>query len=202
MNTKLTAALAAALLGTSSWLIAAGPAQAAPKDDILCTGSDYHCDDTGYGKAANKSYWTMAAGHNCTNYVAWRLIQAGLPRNIDWLHNGADWAHDAKKHGIPVDDTPEVGAVAQWLSGAGGLSWAGHVAYVQAVDADSITIIEDNYSSGPLQIRKIHRGDPGWPSNFIHFMSAPTGALGSGTVDPPNEIEPLISDFKIRHNLT
>ena len=24
-------------------------------------------------------YWRMYAGHNCTNYVAYRLIQTGMP---------------------------------------------------------------------------------------------------------------------------
>ena len=149
-----------------------------------CTGSGYKCDTTGYGKAANKSYWTMAPGHNCTNYVAYRLIQDGMPPNITWLHNGGDWAREARKHHIPVDKTPTVGSVAQWNSGAGGVSSSGHVAYVTAVSADSITVAEDNYPAGPNQIRVITRTDPGWPSNFIHFSVAPAaGAAVNPTAD-------------------
>lgn len=138
-----------------------------------CTGYNFKCDDSGYNKVAHKSLWRMAPGHNCTNYVAHRLIQAGMPKKIAWLHNGGDWARDARKHGVPVNDTPAVGSVAQWNSGAGGLSSAGHVAYVIAVTESSITIAEDNYPAGPMAVRTITNNDFGWPSNFIHFTPQP-----------------------------
>ena len=81
---------AVALLSFGGMFAVAQPASATVT--TTCTGSGYKCDTTGYGKAANKSYWTMAPGHNCTNYVAYRLIQDGMPPNITWLHNGGDWA--------------------------------------------------------------------------------------------------------------
>lgn len=171
----LAAAGAAATL-TLGIAPAAQAAQAAP--ELLCSGRDYRCDTSGYEKHAGTSFWLMATGHNCTNYVAWRLIQEGVDPKIDYLHNGGDWADDAKAHNIPVNQTPVVGAVAQWTSGAGGLSWAGHVAYVQEVGDGFIVIAEDNYSSGPMSIRKIRVGDPGWPSNFVHFPR-PTPAPGA-----------------------
>ncbi|MGV1037399.1 MAG: CHAP domain-containing protein [Candidatus Nanopelagicales bacterium] len=168
------AATAAAALAMS--LSSASTAAATTEPNIPCTGSDFHCDKTGYGAHADQSYWLMAAGHNCTNYVAWRMIQAGMPRKILWLHNAESWARSARKHGYLVNNEPLVGAVAQWTTGSPDVSWAGHVAYVKAVSAKNITIVEDNYSSGPLRVRVIPRDDPHWPKNFIHFNVPKPGA--------------------------
>ncbi len=154
-------------------IVAAAPAEA--KDRVVCTGFDFHCDKTGYGAVAEHSFWTMAGGHNCTNYVAYRLIRDGMPRRLQDMHNGTDWAHDARAHHYLVDKVPTAGSVAQWMSGSPNVSWAGHVAYVEAVGPDSITVTEDNYSSGPLRVRIITRNDPAWPSHFIHF-GTPTGS--------------------------
>ena len=126
-----------------------------------------------YSRNADRSYWTMAAGNNCTNYVAWRLIQEGMPKNVDWLHNASEWAQDAKQHNIPVNKTPAVGAVAQWNANSPG-SYSGHVAIVEATGPGWILISEDNYASGPRKIEIIHQGTSRWPSNFIHFNTAPT----------------------------
>ncbi len=168
--------IAVGLVGLGATLGTATPAQA--KVTTLCSSSSFECDETGYGKVAQKSYWTMAPGHNCTNYMAYRLIQDGMPKKITWLNNAGDWARQAKQKGFLVDMNPTVGSIAQWNNGAGGMSSSGHVAYVIAVSPNSITVAEDNYSSGPLAIRTITTNDPGYPSNIIHFtpgsMSAPT----------------------------
>jgi len=122
-----------------------------------------------YTKVADTSYWTMAPDHNCTNYVAWRLISMGMRPGIKWLHNASQWAQEARAKNIPVDHKPEVGAVAQWYAGSPG-SYSGHVAYVEAVGDGWILISEDNYASGPRKVEVIRTGTPRWPSNFIHFI--------------------------------
>ena len=144
-----------------------------------CTGSGYKCDTSGYGKVANKSTGRWLQATTARTTFAYRLIQDGMPKNITWLHNGGDWAREAKKHHIPVDKTPTVGSVAQWNSGAGGMSSSGHVAYVIAVTPDSITVAEDNYSAGPMDVRVITKGDPAWPSHFIHFSAAAMTGKGA-----------------------
>lgn len=131
-----------------------------------------------YSRNDDRSYWTMAAGNNCTNYVAWRLIQEGMPKNVDWLHNASDWAQEAKQHDIPVNKTPTVGAVAQWNANSAG-SYSGHVAIVEATGPGWILISEDNYASGPRKIEIIHQGTPRWPSNFIHFTTRPATPTSS-----------------------
>lgn len=145
----------------------AAPVQA--KEIEGCSSYGFECDKTGFGDAAYRSYWTMAPGHNCTNYVAWRMIQDGMSPKVSWLHNGGQWAAEARNHGFAVDDDPQPGDAAQWLGGSPNISYAGHVAYVEKVTSRSITVTEDNYSSGPLRVRTIFRGDEHWPSNFIHF---------------------------------
>lgn len=131
-----------------------------------------------YTAASDTSYWTMAPGHNCTNYIAWRLIQRGMPRNITWLHNASEWAHEARAHDVPVNQVPSVGAIAQWNAGTPG-SYSGHVAYVEAVGANWILISEDNYGGGPRHLEVIRTGTPEWPSHFIHFQAKPATASAS-----------------------
>lgn len=193
---RIAGVAAIGLVGVGTALGTAAPAQATITTQ--CTGSGFKCDDTGYGKVANKSYWTMAPGHNCTNYVAYRLIQDGMPKKVTWLHNGGDWAREARRHHVPVDKTPTVGSVAQWNHGAGGMSSSGHVAYVIAVTPTSITVAEDNYSSGPMAVRTITTDDPGYPSNFIHFtpanMGVPTAATATGA--QASDWHVFVSDYK------
>jgi len=62
----------------------------------------------------------------CTWYVASR-------RCIPWGGNADAWYYNAAKLGYQEGSTPEIGAVAVWWPGAGGASWVGHVAYVEAV---------------------------------------------------------------------
>lgn len=195
---RIAGIAAVGLIGLGAALGSAAPAQAKVTTD--CSGYGFKCDDTGYGKAAYQSYWTMAPGHNCTNYVAYRLIQDGMPKKITWLHNGGDWAREAKQHGVPVNKVPAVGSVAQWNHGAGGMSSSGHVAYVIAVTPNSITIAEDNYSSGPMAVRTITTNDPGYPSNFIHFTAENMGAKGKANPTampvPANDWHVFVADYQ------
>lgn len=123
----------------------------------------------------------MYSGHNCTNYAAYMAIQNGAATPNRNLGNAADWAWNAAQAGVVVDDTPAVGAIAQWDSNAGS---SGHVAYVEAVTSNSITISEDNYSSGPFRWRTITTGSSNWPSNFIHFADVPVSEP-----TPPPEVK-------------
>ena len=85
----------------------------------------------------------------CT-YRAWDLAaQAGhrLPKFGD----AADWRQGAIDAGYRVRDTlgPDcVGSVAVWRAGAGGASWAGHVAWVTAVDGNRFHVQERNWQPG------------------------------------------------------
>jgi surface antigen len=108
--------------------------------------------------------------HNCTLYVAFRLMQRGI--TLDWYANADDWAQKAYAHHVPVDQTPAAGAVAQWNLDTGE---PGHVAYVDSVDATGITVtMDDYYTSQPWPdgyTAKVHIdfNSPAYPDNFIHF---------------------------------
>jgi len=68
-----------------------------------------------------------------------------------------------------------------------GSAWApqyGHVAYVQEVGAGYIVVGEDNYPSGPLDVRRINAGGSDWPSNFIHFKDLSPAPAAAPTPPP------------------
>src|ERR1700761_5286133 len=74
---RLQCLLALLVLLGGLGLVGASPAAATAQN--LCTGYS-GCNavgdsDAGYGAHSGTSYWGMYAGHNCTNYAAYRLVQ-------------------------------------------------------------------------------------------------------------------------------
>ncbi len=84
----------------------------------------------------------------CTWYVANR-------RPIPWFGNAIEWFTNARAYGFPEGGAPAVGAVM-----VTGESSAGHVAYVESVNADgSWTVSEMNFAGwGVVSRRTIQRG--------------------------------------------
>jgi LysM repeat protein len=70
----------------------------------------------------------------CTWYVATK-------RNVTWRGDAGYWYSSASAQGYPVGPTPKVGAImVTWES------WAGHVAYVEAVNPDGSWVVSEmNY---------------------------------------------------------
>ncbi|HVS48222.1 MAG TPA: LysM peptidoglycan-binding domain-containing protein [Candidatus Dormibacteraeota bacterium] len=70
----------------------------------------------------------------CTWYVATK-------RNVTWRGDAGYWYSNASAQGYPVGQTPKVGAImVTWES------WAGHVAYVEAVNPDGSWVVSEmNY---------------------------------------------------------
>lgn len=168
---RLVSALAAALLVAGLGLAVVPAAEAA---DVPCVGDS--CDDGAWlaarGVANDVSFWGMSAGHNCTNYVAWRLISAGVERPPTHPGNAADWAANAITDGFLVDDMPAVGAVAQWDAFKGGYGEDGHVAYVERIEDDGTILVSEDYwrggaQLGPLTYRVV---DAASISHFIHYL--------------------------------
>ena len=129
--------------------IASETTEQASGSTYLCTGyagcRNAGYSDAGYGAVNSQMYWRMYSGHNCTNYAAYRMIQAGMSdratveRHRAWPTTGATrWL--ASRHSRPA-----VGAVAWWDRYDGGIGSSGHVAYVErVVSADEIVISEDS----------------------------------------------------------
>jgi surface antigen len=173
-----------ALSGAVPFLIGetAGPASAAAST-LLCSGW-HRCnargyDSYGYGTHDGAMYWRMFPGDNCTNYVAYvesRVYGVATPRYL--LGDGGQWAGNARAHGVTVNHTPSVGAVAEWNGGTFGIGGAGHVGVVEEVGPRDryIVISQQNMSEDRdgYDWTLIRRGHPSdqwqeWPSSFIHF---------------------------------
>jgi surface antigen len=159
------------------------PAQAITSG-YICTGYSA-CKDAGYpnaGYAANndKMYWRMYSGHNCTNYVAYRMVRAGMPNVRPWTGGGnaTHWGHEMSEI---TDQQPRVGAVAWWKANVPGAGSAGHVAYVEKVISPTEIVISEDSWGGDFHWRKLSKG-PGWPSGFIHFVDKQIDNLTPPTV--------------------
>ncbi|MFJ9313990.1 CHAP domain-containing protein [Pimelobacter simplex] len=185
-----TGVLASALVAT--FVVLAGPpaehtARVAPSagTTYLCAGyapcikAGY--SDSGYGAVNGKMYWNMYSGHNCTNYVAYRMIKAGGPATRPWSGGGnaSEWG---KFLSSMTDQVPNVGAVAWWGRYSNGSGSAGHVAYVErVVSATEIIISEDSWG-GTFHWRSITKSSGRWPTGFIHIVDKKVGATARPVV--------------------
>lgn len=181
----LTAGLLTGLLATAGVFTPAGTAQRVepvrhPTRSVerrLCHGYNacrtHGFTDAGYRGHRSTSFWRMYSGANCTNFVAYKLVRAGLPNHRPHADSGHRPAHlDAYRWGIVyrslTDRHPTVGSVAWWAH----RGRHGHVAWVESVNSDgSLTISEDSWSGNGFDWRRISHG-AGWPTGFIHFPLA------------------------------
>ncbi|RYB92064.1 CHAP domain-containing protein [Nocardioides oleivorans] len=193
--------IAGLLVGTLALVVTVLPSTAGTQSvasTYLCS-SYSGCQAAGYGsggyrQANGTQYWKMFAGHNCTNYIAYRLIQNGMPDKRPWSGDG-----DAKNWGVAMasitDQTPRVGAIAWYRAGVSPAGSSGHVAYVEQVISPTEIIVSEDYWGGDFHWRRATAGS-GWPSGFIHFndqvvepTTAPTIA-GTPMVGAPLEVVP------------
>lgn len=152
------------------------PADVAAPTDGSCVGDE--CDGGAWraarGQSNENSYWGMDPGHNCTNYVAWRLIQDGVERPATGPGNASDWAVKARSDGYLVNGNPVAGAVAQWDAFTSGYGAAGHVAYIERVNDDGTILVSEDYWLGGSQSASLtyRIADLSTVSNVIHYIDA------------------------------
>lgn len=132
-----------------------------------CRSAGY--SDAGYGAVNNKMYWRMYSGHNCTNYVAYRMIKAGMSTTRPWSGGGnaSEWGLQMRSI---TDQVPNVGAVAWWARYDNGSGSAGHVAYVEKVISSTEIIVSQDSWGGTFSWRRISKDSGRWPTGFIHFV--------------------------------
>ncbi len=183
--------------------LAAAPATAAASS-VICAGWSA-CDAAGhpsygYGAHEGSMFWRMYPGNNCTNYAAYAESAGfGVAEPSYLLGDAGQWAASAAAHGVPVNNVPAVGAVAEWDGGAPGMGGLGHVAVVEQVGPGGsyIVISQQAIGSDPdgYDWTRINAGAPAgqweeWPDHFIHFAGrggqAPPVAAGTsvGYFDP------------------
>ncbi|MCY6494267.1 CHAP domain-containing protein [Leptolyngbya sp. GGD] len=111
---------------------------------------------------------TLNSFGNCTWYANGRLRQLGY-RTTDLdrlLGNAKEWITQARNAGIPSGRTPQVGAIAQWVSGGGGF---GHVAVVEQVNTNgTIVISESSYAPGGGFLYKTRTLSASQVENYIY----------------------------------
>ncbi len=177
----------ATLLGALSGVLALGflaasPPAAQASSTYLCSGYS-GCQragysDGGYGANNGRMYWRMYAGHNCTNYVAYRMIRAGMSSDRPWSGSGMayNWGHAMSSI---TDQTPRVGAVAWYDRYSGGVGSSGHVAIVERVISSREIVLSEDSWGGDFDWRRVVRDGSSWPSGFIHFVDEPAQVLTS-----------------------
>jgi|GEM_PF-2409840 len=166
------AAVAVLALTLSSGILPPANAAVVCVDDT-CDGNQWQA---ARGADDSTSYWGMGAGHNCTNYVAWKLSTNGIVRPKTGPGDSSEWAVNARADGYAVDSTPLAGSVAQWDAFADSTGAYGHVAYVERVNDDGTILISEDFwrdsdRGGPLTFRTI---DPATVSHFIHYADSAT----------------------------
>jgi len=117
------------------------------------------------GSAVGNRY----AWGNCTWYAYNRRVELGLRVGSFW-GNASTWAIAASQNGYQVDNTPSVGAIAQWNAYAGGSGYYGHVAIVESVNSDGTIEVSEmnNWAYGGLGVRDRRTISASSVSNFIH----------------------------------
>ncbi len=118
----------------------------------------------GSGRASVFAGNRYAYGY-CTYYVYDKRAASGRPIGSFW-GNATTWASAARSAGFAVDKNPRVGDVLQSSGGWGGY---GHVAYVEAVNADgSVSVSEMNYAGWNVISRRTIPASQVGTYNFIH----------------------------------
>ncbi len=167
---------AVAVLGSVLLLCGLGPvlvvAPAEATSTTLCTGyvgcQKAGMPHAGYKKAGGTMYWRMYAGHNCTNYAAYRMVQSGMPNERPWTGGGNATYWGTSMPDI-TDGVPAVGAVAWWKANVKPAGSAGHVAYVEQVISDTEIIVSQDSWGGDFSWARITKEGGSWPSGFVHF---------------------------------
>ncbi|MGZ4535814.1 MAG: CHAP domain-containing protein [Nocardioidaceae bacterium] len=181
---RIVAALTCMLLACGlSVGLAAAPAEAAY--NYLCKGyaacAQAGMSSAGYAAANGTMYWRMYAGHNCTNYAAYRMVQNGMPNVRPWTGDGNATNWGVANAGL-TDGVPAVGAVAWWRAGAPPAGSAGHVGYVERVVSPDEIIVSQDMWGGDFSWARITRTGGYWPSGFIHFKDVPLTNTSKPTV--------------------
>jgi len=89
------------------------------------------------------------AGNNCHKFVPGQCTwYVASRRCIPWTGHAKDWLSNAKKFGFAIGHTPQVGAAVSLRESGWAARRYGHIAYVESVSADTITISEMNFK-GP-----------------------------------------------------
>ena len=116
------------------------PAPAAQTSSYTYTaGGGFPAVDPSFRAAINGGYFGQ-----CTYYVFNRMAQVGTPIGHSMMGNAAEWPAYARSYGYSVSNSPSAGSAIVFQQGlAGADPTYGHVAFVEAVNADGSLYISE-----------------------------------------------------------
>ena len=116
------------------------PAPAAQTSSYTYTaGGGFPAVDPSFRASLNGGYFGQ-----CTYYVFNRMAQVGTPIGHSMMGNAAEWPAYARSYGYSVSNSPSAGSAIVFQQGlAGADPTYGHVAFVEAVNADGSLYISE-----------------------------------------------------------
>lgn len=140
-----------------------------PKKDSTVYEKHYKCATSGNPYGDEKQ---------CTWY-AWGRYRELCGEKLPSWGNAGNWFDKAKSAGYPIGTTPKPGAIACWTPAARHNDW-GHVAVVESVNGNQITVSQYNESfSGAFNTRQITLTKNAWPyppSGYIYLKESTPAA--------------------------
>lgn len=114
-------------------------AQAQTSSYTYTAGGGFPAVDPSFRASLNGGYFGQ-----CTYYVFNRMAQVGTPIGHSMMGNAAEWPSYARSYGYSVSNSPSAGSAIVFQQGlAGADPTYGHVAFVEAVNADGSLYISE-----------------------------------------------------------
>ena len=141
-QTSYEAPAAAASTASTSTASSSTSTPAAPAQTSSYTytaGGGFPAVDPSFRASLNGGYFGQ-----CTYYVFNRMAQVGTPIGHSMMGNAAEWPSYARSYGYSVSHSPSAGSAIVFQQGlAGADPTYGHVAFVEAVNADGSLYISE-----------------------------------------------------------
>lgn len=133
------AAASTASTSTASSSTSTPAAQTQTSSYTYTTGGGFPAVDPSFRASLNGGYFGQ-----CTYYVFNRMAQVGTPIGHSMMGNAAEWPSYARSYGYSVSNSPSAGSAIVFQQGlAGADPTYGHVAFVEAVNADGSLYISE-----------------------------------------------------------
>ena len=133
------AAASTASTSTASSSTSTPAAQTQTSSYTYTTGGGFPAVDPSFRASLNGGYFGQ-----CTYYVFNRMAQVGTPIGHSMMGNAAEWPAYARSYGYSVSHSPSAGSAIVFQQGlAGADPTYGHVAFVEAVNADGSVYISE-----------------------------------------------------------
>lgn len=134
-----TASTSTASTSTASSSTSTPAAQTQTSSYTYTTGGGFPAVDPSFRASLNGGYFGQ-----CTYYVFNRMAQVGTPIGHSMMGNAAEWPSYARSYGYSVSHSPSAGSAIVFQQGlAGADPTYGHVAFVEAVNADGSVYISE-----------------------------------------------------------